>query len=132
MPGSWNQINLSTMAKRRSREECDFALEVQMARILDAAQAAASGLDPVTKSGVRFVDDDPLRHIGTKLELNWIDSSARMRSGLLLAASLRQCPVRAYSFYVQPTSKAADGAATLRRRRPKPTFGVPAYSHEEL
>jgi hypothetical protein len=44
----------------------------------------------------------------------------------------RPCHVRAYSFYVQPTSKAADGAATLRRARPKPTFGVLAYSPEEL
>jgi hypothetical protein len=74
----------------------------------------------------------PLRHIGTRIELNWIGSSARIGSGLLLAASLRQCHVRAYSFYVQPTSKAADGAATLRRARPKPTFGVLAYSPEEL
>jgi hypothetical protein len=97
-----------------------------------AAQAAAFGLDPVPKSGVRFVDDDPLAPYRYKnlIELDRFERS--YESGLLQAASLRPCHVRAYSFYVQPTSKAADGAATLRRARPKPTFGVLAYSPEEL
>lgn len=58
--GRSQRLQLLTMAKRRNREECNFALEVQTARMLDAAQAAAFGLDPVPKSGVRFVDDDPL------------------------------------------------------------------------
>jgi hypothetical protein len=58
--GHSQRLQLLTIAKRRSREECNRALEVQTARMLDAAHAAAFGLDPTPKSGVRFVDDDPL------------------------------------------------------------------------